>query len=89
MANLIEHDNQQNDLLKNIDKIHTTEFGEVRIKRNLLLDTDDVVAWCRRQIVESDEIVRKGKNWYVYVNNIIITINASSYTIITAHKNKK
>ena len=30
-------------LLENIDKIHTTKMGVERIKRNLMLDTNDVV----------------------------------------------
>ena len=34
-------------------------------------------------------ITRSGKNWYVNIDNCIITINAYSYTIITAHKEKK
>ena len=33
-------------------------------------------------------IIRKGKNWYVSIDDIIITVNAYSYTIITAHKEK-
>ena len=73
----------------NIDKIHTTELGIVRIKRNLNLQTDDVMYWCKQQIEQANEIIRKGKNWYVYTNNSVITINAHSYTIITAHKNKR
>ena len=32
-------------LLSNIDKVHTTEMGIDRIKKNLRLDTDDVVEW--------------------------------------------
>ena len=31
-----------NDLIKNIDKIHTTELGTERITRNLELETADV-----------------------------------------------
>ena len=40
---------------------------------------------------EKCTITRKGKNWYCELKNIIITINAYSYTIITAHlqKNKE
>ncbi|MDR3119359.1 MAG: DUF3781 domain-containing protein [Mediterranea sp.] len=76
-----------NDLLSNIDKIHTTELGVVRIKKNLSIETDDVVSWCKCQIQQANSIVRNGKNWYAYVGNVIITINANSYTIITAHKN--
>jgi AhpD family alkylhydroperoxidase len=77
-----------NDLMQNIDKIHTTQLGVERIKRNLDLKTDDVVDWCKQKIVHADEILRKGKNWYVYAENSVITVNAHSYTIITAHQNK-
>ena len=35
---------------------------------------------------ENAEITRKGKNWYVSVDGCIITVNAYSYTIITAHR---
>lgn len=80
----------ENELLKNIDKLHTTELGIVRIKRNLSLDTDNVVGWCRDKIVSDNaSILRCGKNWYINVDSCIITVNAYSYTIITAHKEKK
>jgi len=78
-----------NDLLSNIDKIHTTELGIVRIKRNLSIETHDVVKWCKLQIRQADGIVRRGKNWYASIDNAIITVNANSYTIITAHKKPK
>ncbi|WP_431188872.1 DUF3781 domain-containing protein [Furfurilactobacillus milii] len=29
---------------------------------------------------------RIGKNWYIRLNEVVLTINAHSYTIITAHK---
>ncbi|MDR1347906.1 MAG: DUF3781 domain-containing protein [Prevotellaceae bacterium] len=77
----------QTDLISNIDKLHTTALGEERIRRNLCMDTDDAVNWCRQKIISPDSrIIRKGKNWYVYVNDCIITVNAHSYTVITAHK---
>ena len=75
-----------NGLTQNINKIHTTELGVERIKRNLDLQTNDVVNWCKQKIEQSDKIIRNGKNWYVYADNSIITVNAHSYTIITAHK---
>ncbi|MBE5851808.1 MAG: DUF3781 domain-containing protein [Lachnospiraceae bacterium] len=79
----------ETELLKNLEKIHTTELGVIRIKRNLSLDTDDVVKWCKDKIKsDSAVITRKGKNWYVRVDDCIITVNAFSYTIITAHKEK-
>jgi len=74
------------DLLKNIDKIHTTELGLIRLKKNLSLTVSDIVSWCKETIKVADKIIKKGKNWYVHKDDIVITINASSYTIITAHK---
>ncbi len=79
-----------NELLQNIDKIHTTDLGVIRIKRNLSLDIKDVVTWCKGKIQSpTASISRKGKNWYVEVKDSIITVNAYSYTIITAHKKKE
>ena len=77
-----------NDLLQNIKQIHTTVMGAERIKKNLELEINDVVEWCKRKVQKSNDIIRNGKNWYVNIDGIIITINAHSYTIITAHKKK-
>ena len=77
-------------LFDNMDRIHTTDMGVERIKRNLSLEGVDVVEWCKSIITsENAEISRQGKNWYIYVEDCIITVNASSYTIITAHKEKR
>ena len=74
-------------LLDNLDKLHTTELGTVRVKRNLSLDTDDIVGWCRAMIASADAVItRSGKNWYVRTDRCVITVNAHSYTVITAHK---
>ena len=79
----------ENELLNNLDKLHTTELGLERIKKNLFLDTDNVVEWCKDKIHSANAVItRNGKNWYVHVENCIITVNAYSYTIITAHKEK-
>ena len=79
-----------NELLDNLDKLYTTELGSVRIKRNLSLDTDDVVGWCRDKIKSDNAVItRNGKNWYINIDACIITVNAYSYTIITAHKEKR
>ncbi|MBQ4586684.1 MAG: DUF3781 domain-containing protein [Clostridia bacterium] len=76
-----------NELLNNLDKLHTTELGVVRIKKNLSLNTGDVVGWCRTKINSNKSVItRNGKNWYVYIDAYVITVNAHSYTIITAHK---
>ncbi|MCL2848168.1 MAG: DUF3781 domain-containing protein [Firmicutes bacterium] len=76
---------EKNDLLLNIDNIHTTPMGAERIRRNLKLSAVDVVAYCKQQIQGAGEIIRKGKNWYAYTGSAIITVNAHSFTIITAH----
>lgn len=78
-----------NDLLTNLDRIHTTELGFKRIRKNLNLDCEDVIAWCKQKFENAEIINRKGKNWYVHIDCIVLTINAHSYTIITAHKEKK
>lgn len=79
-----------NILISNLDKLHTTEMGIDRIKRNISLNTDDVVLWCRNKIIDSNStIYREGKNWYIIIDNYKITVNAYSYTIITAHLLKK
>lgn len=77
-------------LLTNIENLHTTEMGVERIKKNLNLNVDDVVEWCRGQIKDDNcNIRREGKNWYAEIEDIVITVNAHSYTIITAHKLKR
>lgn len=73
-------------LLDNINKVHTTEMGIDRIKKNLKLDTNDVVEDCKNKVLDKNcNIYKQGKNWYCEIENIIITINSYSYTIITAH----
>lgn len=55
--------NADDELLKNLDKLHTTELGVERIKRNLFLDTDDVVVWCKAKIDSVKAVItRSGKN---------------------------
>ena len=78
------------ELLNNLDKVHTTEMGVDRIRRNIEVDAEDIVEYCISKIMQENAVIdRKGKNYYVTVDGIIITVNASSYTIITAHKEKK
>ena len=75
-------------LLQNINKIHTTEMGVRRISKNLGI-TGDVVEYCKKKILKEESVVeRNGKNYYVTIDYCIITVNALSYTIITAHKKK-
>lgn len=78
---------ENNELLMHLNQLHTTELGALRIRRNLSLDTNDVVEWCKMKISSPDAVItRNGKNWYVAADGCILTINAYSFTIITAHK---
>lgn len=73
-------------LIENIDKIHTTEMGVGRIQKNLEI-TEEPVSYCISKLQKKDSIVTKeGKNYYVEVDDCRITINSSSFTIITAHR---
>lgn len=50
------------DLLDNIEKIHTTKMGHERIKKNLKLKDDDVVLYCKSKIQDpKNKIYRKVK----------------------------
>ena len=50
-------------------------------------DAGDVVEFCRKAILrDACQITRQGKNWYCKIDGMIITVNAYSYTIITAHR---
>ena len=72
-------------LLSNIGLLHTTKIGIERIKKNI--DNYDPFLYCKNFILDKKcNISKRGKNYYCELNNIIITINSSSYTIITAHK---
>ena len=85
----VEQSGNVEDLFNNLDEIHTTELGMERIRKNLNLSETDVIAWCKKQITSKDaKISRQGKNWYIEIDGNVITINAKSYTIITAHKKR-
>lgn len=78
--------NMKEELLLNIDKIHTTKMGIDRIKNNLNLNNADVVMYCKSKILKDNcNIYKQGKNWYCEIDNIKITVNSYSYTIIMAH----
>jgi hypothetical protein len=52
-----------NDLIQNIDKIHTTALGTERIRKNLQLEIEDVIPWCKVRILNRDaKIERTGEN---------------------------
>lgn len=79
--------NNSDILLNNIDKIHTTELGIKRIKKNININCDTIVSYIKEKIKDNNcNIYKNGKNWYCEIDNIRITINSYSYSIITVHK---
>ncbi len=74
------------EICRRMDEIHTTAMGYGRIRKNLGLCGADPVAHCKNIIMDSRcTIHRKGKNWYCEMDNVRITVNTHSCTIITAH----
>lgn len=73
-----------------INEIHTTSMGGDRIRKNLGLDVSiDPVEYTISVVRNLKSLItRTGKNYYVEFENKIFTINAYSYTIITAHLKK-
>ena len=75
------------ELLANLERVHTTPLGMERIRKHLGVSGSNITAWCREQISAPEAvIIRQGKNWYVRVSGCLFTVNASSFTIITAVK---
>lgn len=74
------------DILSNIDKIHTTTLGLKRISKNLNIKEEESISYCKKVIKRKDtKIYKDGKNYYCENKNIKITINSYNYSIITAH----
>ncbi|MDG2642484.1 DUF3781 domain-containing protein [Vibrio parahaemolyticus] len=80
-------------LLKNriLNGFKNTELGFIRIKRNLDLMhyTDEQISGLQKKIIETTPLANietKGKNHYFSnrAHNAVLTINAHSFTIITA-----
>ena len=69
-----------NELLDNRDKLHTTELGVVRIKKNLSLETEDVVEWCKDRICSNSAVItRNGKNWYVNIDACVNIVKLQQF----------
>lgn len=83
----------KNDLLHNIDELHTTELGAGRIRRGFddykfLGEAGQPMDFCRRRILQATKVDKQGKNYYIEFADGVMTVHAKSYTIITAKKTK-
>ena len=58
-----------NDLIENINKIHSTELGIIRVKRNLELKTNDIINYCKKFTKGADNIKKKEK-FGMYIKEI-------------------
>ncbi len=77
------------EILENIDKMHTTELGVQRIKRNICRpdeETDvELISFCKSLVSAPDcNIEKRGKNWYCSKDNVELTVNSYNFCIITA-----
>ncbi|AEB07517.1 GCN5-related N-acetyltransferase [Coriobacterium glomerans PW2] len=76
----------KDDLIEKLDSIHTTELAAVRLSRNLGLGVYDVSNWCRSRILDpKTSVTLRGKNYLVHAPDAIITLNARTLTVTTAH----
>lgn len=79
--------NEKEQLIMALSQLHTTKLGMERIHKNIGCAYEEGVAWCKHAILdEHSRCMRKGKNYYVDYEDCCITINAHSFTIITAHR---
>lgn len=71
-------------------RLHTTVMGAERLRRNLGLHdlSDNELMTAIRQLVSDPAatIERRGKNYYVTSRHCLVTINASSHTVITGRR---
>ena len=73
-------------LKKHINDIHTTKLGEIRIQKNTGISYPKVLEIIKNCIDSKDTLIsKKGKNIYFLRDGLEVCINASSYTIISAH----
>lgn len=74
-------------LLNNVSLIHSTVMGIERISKNMNVSPVNALNYCISIVNDiNSTIYKKGKNWYIENNDVIITINSYNYCIITAHK---
>ena len=78
---------EKHNIINRLDELHTTKLGAQRIRENINFPVgDDLIANCRQIIVDSEKVIQRGKNYYVYYGNVVLTVNVRTMTIITAHE---
>ena len=81
------HFDPDRQLVTRVEMIEKNGDRTVIDLKNLKTDAADIVEYCRNKILDQNcHINRQGKNWYCEIDNVKITINSYSFTIITAHR---
>ena len=76
--------------LRRINGLKSNQLTDNKIRGFLGISIPNVVEWCKERILMPDaEIVRRGKNWYITADDVIITVNANLLTLQTVHYVKK
>lgn len=76
--------------LRRVPTLKSNYLTDDKIRNFLGLDIPDVVEWCKERILMPEaNIERRGKNWYITVDDVVITVNANLLTLQTAHSIKK
>lgn len=57
------------DQMIDLEKIHTTPMGEIRIKKNLQISCDDIVEWCKQQILNTDTRFERKEKTGMFISN--------------------
>lgn len=78
---------EREQLLLNLDKLSSTKLGLQRVRKNISLESEEVIQFCKEKIEkEVAKIEKVGKNYYIKIDSVEITVNANTFTIIAAHK---
>lgn len=76
--------------LRRVPNLKSNYLTDDKIRNFIGLDIPDVVEWCKERILMPEaNIERRGKNWYITVDDVVITVNANLLTLQTAHPLKK
>ena len=62
------------ELLDNIDKVHTTDMGVDRIKRNIEVDVEDIVEYCVEKI-NQEKSINSVDSVTIYPYSDFLTLN--------------
>lgn len=76
-------------VIRNIEKVHVTPFAEERIRHNIPDCELTPLELCRQIILDPETtFVNVGKNWNIGNKQYTMSLNTSTYVVITARRRK-